>query len=202
MTNKKVDGKQTPGEPAPSDELYYDPKRAAAQVVNPDLSEATGIGAGGGVEAQKEQVLSAEHFKGSRVRAELDARDDIAFADIDASELRGKAGTDTFGRKIETNELTEARKEAEFARTYEGDPAPDGSDHVVGVDWYNNRTATIDDHLKSPDQLREIQQKRVEQGAAPGSKKDSASKPADKAELEKQSEKGQVKRDTPETKLK
>lgn len=162
--------KNTKSEVIPDEELYYDPRRVGKNVIEQNTTDVSGVGMAR--DAQREQIQSAEMTKALKVREELDQRDDVDFSNPEVD------GVGTDQRKARNPEnrgkgsLTETRKDLEHVRTYEGDPAPDGTDHVVGVDWYNNKTATLDDRFKSQEQLDEINQQRLEQGALPGSKKD------------------------------
>lgn len=190
MTDKKDTTKTNE---IPDKDLYYDPRRAAEQVFNPDISEMSGVAMPR--EQQRDQILSAEHYKASLARAEMNARDDLDFDGIDLSEAAKQVRASRQGERSEKDSLNQSRKDLERTRTYEGEPAPDGTDHVVGVDWYNNKTVTIDDRLKSNSELEQIQKQRVEQGATPGSKKDTAKTSVETTEVKKN-------KDVPSTKVK
>lgn len=108
---------------------------------------------------QREQILSAE-----RMLAQRAARESFAAGDSTTMRNRDKAEKDVGNGYI-----------AATVPNKEGDPAPDGSDHTVGVDWFNNRTVTTDEWLKGPGDESVTEQRIASESAsdkATGKKKD------------------------------
>lgn len=99
---------------------------------------------------QREQVLSAE-----RMLAQRAAREAYAAGDSTTMRNRDKAEQDVGNGYI-----------AATVPNKEGDAAPDGSDHTVGVDWFNNRTVTTDEWLKGPDDFSVTEQRIAAENAS------------------------------------
>lgn len=175
MTAAKDDNKEKTN--IPNEELYYDPRRVAKNVIERETDPDTS-GVGMARDAQREQVKSAELTRALKMREQLEQTRDVDFEGL-VDRLNGRDKSRRTNEDGDKQSILEKRKDAEHLRTYEGEPAPDGTDHVVGVDWYNNKTVTLDDRYKTPEQLEELQRARVEQGAIPGTKKDTADTPAD-----------------------
>lgn len=113
---------------------------------------------------QREQILSAE-----RMLAQRAARDAIAAGDSTTMRNRDKAEQDVGNGYI-----------AATVPNKEGDPAPDGSDHTVGVDWFNNRTVTTDEWLKGPDDFSVTERRIAAENASDKSTDEHGRKKEDK----------------------
>lgn len=112
---------------------------------------------------QREQVLSAE-----RMLAQRAEREALAVGDSTTMRNRDKAEKDVGNGYI-----------AATVPNKEGEAAPDGSDHTVGVDWFNNRTVTTDEWLKAPGADDSVTEQRIAAESASDKTTDATGKKKD-----------------------